>query len=89
MLPNGTPLNTASFQKSQKTNWAGEPLDTYQKILNFIRSTRTDTGLSFTAQLDRRNYPTGTEPTPEQLQSLRLKPHAVLPKWNYTISPNL
>jgi hypothetical protein len=28
-----------------------------------------------TAQLDRRNYPTGTEPTPEQLQSLRLKAH--------------
>jgi hypothetical protein len=45
--------------------------------------------LSVTAQLDRRNYPTGTEPTPEQLQSLRLKPHEVLPKWDYTISPNL
>jgi len=70
-------------------NWAGEPLDSYQKILNFIRSTRTNTGLSVTAQLDRRNYPTGVEPTPEQLHSLRLKPHEVLPKWNYTISPNL
>ena len=42
-----------------------------------------------TARLDRRQYPTGIEPTPEQLQSLRLKPHEVLPKWNYTISPNL
>jgi hypothetical protein len=70
-------------------NWAGEPLDSYQKILNFIRSTRTDTGLSVTAHLDRRNYPTGTEPTSQQLQSLRLKPHEILPKWNYTISPNL
>lgn len=36
-----------------------------QQILNFIRSTRTQTGLSVTAQLDRRYYPTGTEPTPE------------------------
>ena len=54
----------------------------------FIRSTRTKTGLAVTAHLDRRSYPTGTEPTPEQ-QSLRLKPHEVLPKWNYTISPNL
>ena len=70
-------------------NWADEPLESYQKILNFIRSTRTQTGLSVTAHLDRRHYPTGTEPTPEQLQSLRLKPHEVLPKWNYTISPNL
>jgi len=45
--------------------------------------------LAVTAHLDRRHYPTGTERTPEQLQSLRLKPHDVLPKWNYTISPNL
>lgn len=38
---------------------------------------------------NRRHYPTGTEPTPEQLQALRLRPYEVLPKWNYTISPNL
>jgi len=37
----------------------------------------------------RRQYPTGIEPTPEPLQSLRLNPHGALPKWNYTISPNL
>jgi hypothetical protein len=82
------PIEHRLFSEISK-NWAGEPLDSYQKILNFIRSTRTETGLSVTARLDRRNYPTGTEPTPEQLQSLRLKPHEVLPKWNYTISPNL
>ena len=82
------PIEHRLFSEISK-NWAGEPLDTYQKILNFIRSTRTNTGLSVTAQLDRRNYPTGAKPTPEQLQSLRLKPHQVLPKWNYTISPNL
>src|ERR1700733_7345024 len=82
------PIEHRLFSEISK-NWAGEPLDSYQKILNFIRSTRTETGLSVTAQLDRRNYPTGTEPTPQQLQSLRLKPHEVLPKWNYTISPNL
>jgi len=68
---------------------AGEPLDSYQKILNFIRSTRTQTGLSVNAHLDRRHYPTGTEPTLEQLQALRIRPHKTLPKWNYTISPNL
>lgn len=82
------PIEHRLFSEISK-NWAGEPLDSYQKILNFIRSTRTETGLSVTAQLDRRNYPTGTEPTPVQLLSLRLKPHEVLPKWNYTISPNL
>jgi hypothetical protein len=39
--------------------------------------------------LDRRRYPVGAEPSSEQIKSLRLKPHDVLPKWNYTISPNL
>jgi hypothetical protein len=82
------PIEHRLFSEISK-NWAGEPLDSHQKILNFIRSTRTQTGLSVTAHLDRRYYPTGTEPTPQQLQALRLKPHDVLPKWNYTISPNL
>jgi hypothetical protein len=70
-------------------NWAGEPLDSYQKILHFIRSTRTQSGVSVSAHLDRHHYLTGTVPTPEQLQALRIKPHQILPKWNYTISPNL
>ena len=40
-----------------------------------------------TAYLDRRHYQTGIEPTPEQLQGLRLRLGEILPKWNYTISP--
>jgi hypothetical protein len=82
------PIEHRLFSEISK-NWAGEPLDSYQKILNFIRATRTQTGLSVTARLDRRLYPTGTEPTPQQLQALHIKPHEILPKWNYTISPNL
>lgn len=82
------PIEHRLFSEISK-NWAGEPLDSYQKILRFIRSTRTASGLSVTAHLDRRHYPTGVEPTPEQLQALRLQPGDVLPKWNYTLSPNL
>ena len=82
------PIEHRLFSEISK-NWAGEPLDSYQKILRFIRSTRTESGLSVTAHLDRRHYPTGVEPTPGQLQALRLQPGDVLPKWNYTLSPNL
>jgi hypothetical protein len=82
------PIEHRLFSEISK-NWAGEPLDSYQKILRFIRSTRTQTGLAVTAHLDRRHYPTGVEPTPKQLQALRLQPGEVLPKWNYTISPTL
>jgi hypothetical protein len=62
--------------------WAGEPLDSYQKILNYARGTKT-------AYLDRRNYPYGLKPTPEQVASLRLYRHETLPEWNYTIKPQL
>lgn len=70
-------------------NWAGEPLDSYQKILNFARTTTTKTGLAVTAYLDRRSYPTGLKPSPEQVAALRIQPHEVLPKWNYTIAPQV
>ncbi len=82
------PIEHRLFSEISK-NWAGEPLDSYQKILRFIRSTRTASGLSVTAHLDRRHYSTGVEPTPGQLQALHLQPADVLPKWNYTLSPNL
>src|ERR1017187_1023477 len=39
-------------------NWAAEPLDSYPKVLNFVRNTCTRTGLTVAAYLDRRRYPT-------------------------------
>jgi len=81
------PIEHRLFSEISK-NWAGEPLDSYQKILNFIRTTSTKTGLAISAYLDRRHYPTGAEPTPDQLQRLKLEPHNTLPKWNYTIRPS-
>jgi len=64
------PIEHRLFSEISK-NWAGEPLDSYQKILRFIRSTKTQTGLSVTAHLDRRHYPVGTEPISEQWWRLR------------------
>jgi len=70
-------------------NWAGEPLDSYQKILNYARTTQTQTGLRVTTYLDRRHYPCGLKPMPDQIASLRLQRHETLPEWNYTIKPQL
>ena len=70
-------------------NWAGEPLDSYQKILNYARTTQTQSGLRVTAYLDRRYYACGLKPTPDQVASLRLRHHETLPEWNYTIKPQL
>lgn len=70
-------------------NWAGEPLVSYQKILNYARTTTTQTGLRVTAYLDRHHYDCGVKPTQDQLAALRLQRHATLPEWNYTINPQL
>ncbi len=82
------PIEHRLFSEISK-NWAAEPLVSYEKMLNFIRTTSTQTGLVVTAYLDRNDYPTGLKPDPQLISSLRLKPSKTLPRWNYTIAPNL
>ena len=90
--PTGTskwnPVEHRLFSEISK-NWAGEPLDSYQKILNFLRTTKTQTGLTVTAYLDRTQYETGTAVDPDLLRQLRLTLHKTLPTLNYTLAPNL
>jgi hypothetical protein len=45
--------------------------------------------LGVSAYLDRRHYPLGNKPSPEHFRQLRLEPGDALPRWNYTIKPNL
>jgi hypothetical protein len=82
------PIEHRLFSEISK-NWAAEPLVSYEKMLGFIRSTKTKTGLAVTAYLDRAEYPTGLKPDRQLISSLALKPGKVLPRWNYTIAPNL
>jgi hypothetical protein len=82
------PIEHRLFSEISK-NWAAEPLDSYEKMLKFIRTTNTRTGLVVTAYLDRKDYPTGLKPDRRLISALRLKHSNTLPRWNYTISPNL
>lgn len=68
-------------------NWAGQPLDSYETLLQYIRTTRTATGLRCRTHLDTTPYQTGVEVTDEQFGQLRLRPRKVLPQWNYTFYP--
>jgi hypothetical protein len=68
-------------------NWQGEPLITFETVLKFIRTTKTDAGLSCAAYLDKKTYVTGLKLTSEQKQSINLKLHTSLPKFNCTIKP--
>ena len=67
-------------------NWRGQPLVSYQAVVNLIGATRTKSGLRITAKLDPREYETGEKITDEQMQSLKLRKSRTHPKWNYTIS---
>jgi hypothetical protein len=69
-------------------NWAGEPLVSYETVLNYIRTARTEKGFRCRAYLDRKDYPAHRRTTPEDKVRVRLKPSRVLPKWNYTIWPH-
>jgi hypothetical protein len=70
-------------------NWAGQPLVSYETLLKFIRTTKTETGLRCRAYLDQTDYPTGGHLTADEKAQVRLFPHRTLPKWNYTIRPNV
>ena len=68
-------------------NWAGEPLISYELVLKYIRSTRSTTGFRCRAMLDKNDYPKKECVSAEQKVNVRLSPHHVLPKWNYTVRP--
>ena len=52
-------------------NWAGEPLVSYEVMLNLIRRTRSSTGFHCKARLDTRMYPTGVKLTAEEKAAIR------------------
>jgi Rhodopirellula transposase DDE domain len=70
------------------SNWAGQPLISYETMLKFIRTTKTETGLRCRARLDTTEYETGLKITREQKEQINLQPHRFLPKYNYTIRPH-
>jgi hypothetical protein len=70
------------------SNWAGQPLTSYETVLKFIRTTHTAQGLCCKACLDATHYATDLKVSPEQKANINMISHKVLPKWNYTIRPH-
>jgi hypothetical protein len=69
-------------------NWAGQPLESYETVLNYIRTTTSRTGFRCRASLDTTKYDTKVKVSTEEKATVRLKRHRVLPQWNYTIRPH-
>jgi hypothetical protein len=68
-------------------HWKGQPLVSYETVVNLIGATRTRTGLRVKATLDPRVYEAGVKISDEEMERINLRLHRVHPKWNYTISP--
>jgi hypothetical protein len=69
-------------------NWAGKPLDSFETVLKFIRTTKTKTGLHVKARLDRKQYQKGERIMDWEMADLLLTRHKINPDWNYTITPH-
>jgi hypothetical protein len=80
------PIEHRMFSELSK-NWAGRPLDDYETILNYARTTTTKTGLKINAYLVTTDYPTGVKISDQAMTELQVRPHDTQPTRNYTITP--
>lgn len=69
------------------SHWKGQPLESYEAVIQLIGNTTTKNGLKIKAKLDKRSYKKGKKISDEEFETLNLTKNRVLPKWNYAISP--
>ena len=76
---------------SISNNWRGIPLNSYETILKYMRTTKTmprnRPGLKVRARLVLKRYANGQKVSDAEMSQLALKNHDTLPLWNYSISP--
>ena len=80
------PIEHRLFSEISK-NWAGKPLDSFETILSYLRSTKTTTGLRVEAHLVLKNYDTGVRVPDTVHRQLPIEKDPTLPRWNYTLRP--
>jgi hypothetical protein len=68
-------------------NWRGQPLISYEVIINLIGATNTSTGLEVHARLDNNDYPK-IDVTDAELAAVNLTRHSFHGEWNYSINPS-
>ena len=81
------PIEHRLFSEISK-NWAGRPLDSYKTILNYIRTTKTKTGLKVNACLVKKHYAKGIKILDAEMEELNINRPTSLTKWNYTLRPS-
>ncbi len=80
------PIEHRMFSEISK-NWAGHPLESFETLLNFVRDTRTVTGLRIEAYFDEREYEKGIKVSDKKFKRPHITKNDELSNWNYTITP--
>lgn len=80
------PIEHRLFSEISK-NWAGQPLTDMETMLNFIRTTKTKTGLAVSAYLIPETYVTGIKISDQQMREIHLVRPDTLGLWNYSLHP--
>ncbi len=68
-------------------NWRGKPLRTYQTIINLISATKTKTGLTVKARLDKKVYEKGRKVSEQEMKLLNITKNKFHGEWNYAVRP--
>jgi hypothetical protein len=68
-------------------NWKGEPLVSFETVVNLISATTTKQGLRIEAMLDETVYETGVKISDAQMKELNIHPNRRHPEWNYAFLP--
>jgi transposase len=68
-------------------NWQGQPLETYEVVVNLIGSTTTEAGLKVYAELDATTYEKGRKVPDDEFAKLNIRPSRFHGEWNYVIRP--
>ena len=80
------PIEHRLFSEISK-NWAGRPLASFRAVLNYVRTTKTRTGLEVRAWRVEQQYPKGVKISDEEMQALNLTRGKQRGGWNYTLAP--
>lgn len=68
-------------------HWKGEPLVSYETVVQLISTTTTQTGLKIKVMLDEKRYECKQKISREAMKQLNIEFHPVHPRWNYTLHP--
>lgn len=69
-------------------NWRGQPLESYEIVVNLIGATTTEAGLKVFTKLDAATYHKGRKVTVAEFAEVNLTPSRFHGEWNYVIRPN-